>query len=91
MDKPIRCFTCGRVLFWNRYERELEAHKQNPAEALKEMKVKRHCCRRMFLTSLTASEQQIGLRRTLEEVKEKVINAQTDEKETIPYRTWFKT
>lgn len=95
MDKPIRCFSCGCLLFWNRYERELEAHKQNRAEALNKMNVKRHCCRRMYLTSLTAAEQQIGLRQTLEDVKERVVSAAQKDEGTMTerkvYGSWFKT
>lgn len=88
--KPLRCFTCGKVLLWNKYRHKLDEHKQNSAQALNAMSVKRHCCRRMYITSLDASEQQIGLKQTAMEVKERVISVQQHEKKAQEtYRSWF--
>lgn len=70
MEPPIRCFTCGKVLLWTEYKRQINEQKLTRSEALNKMNVGRHCCRRMYLTSLDASEQQIGLKQTAQEVKE---------------------
>ena len=53
MMKPIRCFTCGKLL-GDKYE-EFERHVikgESPDRALDELGVKRYCCRRMLLTSI---------------------------------------
>ena len=53
MMKPIRCFTCGKLL-GDKYE-EFESRVikgESPDRALDELGVKRYCCRRMLLTSI---------------------------------------
>jgi len=53
MMKPIRCFTCGKLL-GDKYE-EFERcviKGESPDRALDELGVKRYCCRRMLLTSI---------------------------------------
>ena len=49
MSRPIRCFTCSKVL-GNKYERfdEYEDKKQ----AYKDLGIERYCCKRMLLTSI---------------------------------------
>ena len=46
---PIRCFTCNKVLAdkWKKYK---SISKNSSAKnAFSELKIKRYCCRRMFL------------------------------------------
>lgn len=51
MPFPVRCFTCGKVLdpLWPVYQAQLET-KKSGLVILDEMKIRRLCCRRMFLT-----------------------------------------
>lgn len=48
---PIRCFTCGKPIAqdWEKYDEEVKKGR-SPKEVLDELKYKRICCRRMFLT-----------------------------------------
>lgn len=50
-DFPIRCFSCGAVIahLHEKYK-ELVKSGKSPKDALDELKIKRYCCRRMFLT-----------------------------------------
>jgi len=53
MMKPIRCFTCGKLLGDKYKEFERRVIKgESPDRALDELGVKRYCCRRMLLTSI---------------------------------------
>lgn len=50
MSFPIRCFSCGAVIGQN--ERKYESMLENGLsckDALDTLKIKRYCCRRMFL------------------------------------------
>ena len=53
MMKPIRCFTCGKLLGdkYEEFERRVTKG-ESPDRALDELGVKRYCCRRMLLTSI---------------------------------------
>lgn len=45
---PVRCFTCGKVLYsWDIYEEKLEYFKC-PDKTLDNMNLKKICCRRMY-------------------------------------------
>jgi len=49
---PVRCFTCGKPIghLWKKY---LELSKKvGPKEAFKRLKIKRYCCRRMFISGV---------------------------------------
>jgi len=48
---PVRCFTCGKPIghLWEKYQRLLKEGK-TPNSALNELKIKRPCCRAIFLT-----------------------------------------
>ena len=52
MPFPVRCFTCGKVIgnMWNDFCRRKLDTSKTEGEHLSNMNVKRHCCRRMFLT-----------------------------------------
>jgi len=47
---PIRCFTCGKVIaqFWVSYKKSVDSG-INPANVLDDLRIRRICCRRMFL------------------------------------------
>ena len=44
---PVRCFTCGKVLKWEPYERKI-IEGETPDKSLDALGYKRMCCRRMF-------------------------------------------
>lgn len=50
---PIRCFTCGKVIAnkWETYK-ELLHNGNSPKKSLDICKLKRYCCRRMFLSQV---------------------------------------
>ena len=52
MMKPVRCFTCGKLLGDKYAEFEKRTTKgEDPKRVLDDLGVKRYCCRRMLLTS----------------------------------------
>ena len=53
---PSRCFTCGKVLKWEPYAEKIEDG-TSPADALDEMKMRRMCCRRMYLSHIPQLEE----------------------------------
>ena len=53
MSRPIRCFTCSKVL-GNKYEK---FDKYDDKElAFKELGIERYCCRRMLISHVDMSE-----------------------------------
>lgn len=58
MLPPIRCFTCGAPLghLWEDFQRRVKAG-EDPAKVLDDLGVKRYCCRRTLLTSVTYAEE----------------------------------
>ena len=59
---PVRCFTCGAVVGdkFEEYAEKLAAGKR-PGIALDEMKIKRYCCRRMFISNVELIDEFITL------------------------------
>jgi len=55
---PVRCFTCGAVVAdkQERFEEEVEKG-EDPAKVLDKLKVKRYCCRRMFLSHVNVMDE----------------------------------
>jgi len=50
MEFPIRCFTCNKVII-KYYDEYLEKTKtMENGEALDDLKIKRYCCRRIFIS-----------------------------------------
>lgn len=47
---PVRCFSCNKTIAnkWCQYEKLLKEG-QSAEDALTSLKIKRYCCRRMFL------------------------------------------
>ena len=56
---PVRCFTCGKVLSWKRYERFMADMKGDVDNALDKMNVIRMCCRRMYISHVPKLEEVI--------------------------------
>ncbi len=50
---PIRCFTCGKIManLWSPYQ-ELLREGVAPGDAIRQLHVKRYCCRRMLLAQV---------------------------------------
>jgi len=64
MMKPIRCFTCGKLLGDKYEEFERRVIKgESPDRALDELGVKRYCCRRMLLTSVDLMDEIMKFKR----------------------------
>jgi len=61
---PIRCFTCGALVAHKEeeYAKLLKAGK-TAAQALEKLKVKRYCCRRMFLGNVDIVQDIMGYKR----------------------------
>ncbi|MEB3774662.1 MAG: DNA-directed RNA polymerase subunit N [Desulfurococcales archaeon] len=57
MLPPVRCFTCGAPLghLWDEYQRRVKQGEE-PGKVLDSLGVKRYCCRRTLLTSITYIE-----------------------------------
>ena len=53
---PIRCFTCGKLIGdkFADFESKVKAG-EDPGKVLDELKIKRYCCRRMLISSVTSS------------------------------------
>ncbi len=54
---PVRCFTCNKVIsfLWDQYQQLLKRC-YSEGDALDALKIKRYCCRRMFLTHVDLIE-----------------------------------
>ena len=50
---PVRCFSCGALIGhkWEKYQSKVEAG-EHPGKVLDELKVRRYCCRRMFISGV---------------------------------------
>jgi len=55
---PVRCFTCGKMINnkWDKYESLLKKGKSED-EALDAIKMRRYCCRRMFISHVPEMEK----------------------------------
>lgn len=53
MSRPIRCFTCSKVL-GNKYEK-FDKY-EDKEKGFKELGIERYCCMRMLLTSIDTYE-----------------------------------
>lgn len=56
--RPIRCFTCGKLLAdrFEEFERRVKKG-EDPAEVLDRMGLKRYCCRTAMLTSVDLMDE----------------------------------
>lgn len=48
MTDPIRCFSCGKVLLWQKYNELVRRH--DPKYAMDLLLYRKICCRRMFMS-----------------------------------------
>lgn len=57
---PPRCFTCGKVIgnLWEKYEKLTKEHSVD--NALDKMKIRRFCCRRMFITHVPSIDKDMS-------------------------------
>ena len=53
MSRPIRCFTCSKVL-GNKYEKFDEY--KDKEKAYRDLGIERYCCKTILLTSIDTSE-----------------------------------
>jgi len=64
MMKPIRCFTCGKLLGDKYEDFDKRVQKgESPEAVLNELGVKRYCCRRMLLTSVDLMDEVMKFKR----------------------------
>jgi DNA-directed RNA polymerase subunit N len=58
MIKPIRCFSCGKLLA-DKYEEFEERTKkgEDPKRVLDELGLKRYCCRAAIIASIDAMDE----------------------------------
>ena len=65
MMMPVRCFTCGAVVAdkWDEYDKRVNKNKEDPGKVLDDLGVKRHCCRRMFLSNVEVIDEFMELGR----------------------------
>lgn len=72
---PVRCFTCGALIAhkYKEYKERIEAG-EDPEEVMNDLKVKRYCCRRMFIGTVETLHQILpyyeALARRREEMQE---------------------
>ena len=57
---PVRCFTCGKPMTWEPYQKKIDK-KITPDNALDQLKYRRMCCRRMFLSHVPEIEEDMLL------------------------------
>jgi DNA-directed RNA polymerase subunit N len=57
---PIRCFSCGAPIahLWEEYSTRVK-NGEKPAAVLDDLKVKRICCRRMFISHVEVMDKII--------------------------------
>ncbi len=51
---PVRCFSCGQVVAdkWEEYSERVNKNNEDAGKVLDDLKVKRYCCRRMFVSHI---------------------------------------
>lgn len=62
---PIRCFSCGQVVAdkWEEFNNRVNVNHEDPEKVLKEMGVKRYCCRRMLVSHVDLIDDIINYSR----------------------------
>lgn len=62
---PIRCFSCGQVIAdkWEEFNSRVNVNREDPEKVLKEMGVKRYCCRRMLVSHVDLIDDIINYSR----------------------------
>jgi len=55
---PVRCFTCGKVIGdkWEDFKKKI-AKGEDVGKILDELKIKRYCCRRTFISHVEVLEK----------------------------------
>ena len=62
---PIRCFSCGQVVAdkWDEFNTRVNQKKEDPDKVLKDLGVKRYCCRRMLVSHIDLIDDVINYSR----------------------------
>ncbi|MCD6323500.1 MAG: DNA-directed RNA polymerase subunit N [Desulfurococcales archaeon] len=57
---PVRCPTCGAVIGdkWEEFVRRVKAG-ENPRKVLDDLKIRRYCCRRVFISHVNLIEEMV--------------------------------
>ncbi|RMF31270.1 MAG: DNA-directed RNA polymerase subunit N [Candidatus Nitrosothermus koennekii] len=55
---PIRCFTCGALIAdkYQVYQQRIK-NGEDPEEVMNDLRIKRYCCRRMFIGTVETLHQ----------------------------------
>jgi DNA-directed RNA polymerase subunit N len=55
---PVRCFTCGKVIGdkWEEFK-ERVTEGEDAKKVLDDLKIKRYCCRRIFISHIDVTEE----------------------------------
>lgn len=58
---PVRCFSCGAVVAdkWDEYDKRVNQNHEDAGKVLDDLKVKRYCCRRMFISNVELIDEFI--------------------------------
>ncbi len=77
---PVRCFTCGYPIarFWDEYKEKVNKG-ENPEEVLNSLKIKRYCCRRMFLSTFEYIDDFLMYTKAQEESDKKELESGLEE------------
>ena len=61
--RPVRCFTCGKLLAdkYEEFERRVKKG-EDPAKVLDDLGFKRYCCRTVMLTSVDLMDEVMRYR-----------------------------
>ena len=56
--RPIRCFTCGKLLGdkFEEFDKRIK-NGEDPKQVLDDLGMKRYCCRTVMLTSIDATDE----------------------------------
>ncbi|MDE1860833.1 MAG: DNA-directed RNA polymerase subunit N [Candidatus Micrarchaeota archaeon] len=62
---PIRCFSCGQVVAdkWEEYNNRVNVNHEDSEKVLKDLGVKRYCCRRMLVSHVELIDEIINYSR----------------------------
>ncbi len=62
---PIRCFSCGQVVAdkWEDFNSRVNVNKEDPEKVLKDIGVKRYCCKRMLVSHVDLIDDIINYSR----------------------------
>ena len=74
---PVRCFTCNKVVCNKLSAYQTYCQTISTEEALNRIGMDRYCCRRMFITHIDTSQQQIDFKNSLPDTTDPYIREKT--------------